>query len=121
MSKLTHFKLGEHSTIFYDPTSGMKVLKNVPGKTVKAETAKIQAAKRAGHIVQINEEQYNQILGIAQNEEAETEKETVGTGDSERDGLLIRLKELGLKKKELKKFEDKSNDEILEYLEANEE
>jgi len=61
--RMTFYKLSKSSTVFYDSSSGLKVLQKVPGKVPSNKITKnIRNAVKGGHIQEINETEYNDLM-----------------------------------------------------------
>lgn len=74
---MKYFKLGEKASSFYDPTSKVKltpgVVVEVDGKIAKGR--KIAEAKRAGHIVEVDEDEYNEFVNPSEGGNGDDEVE----------------------------------------------
>lgn len=62
MSKLKFYKLGEKAGSFFDPESRMKVIPGTPGCTANV-TKKIKTASGGGHLIAIDEEEFDELVG----------------------------------------------------------
>jgi hypothetical protein len=56
--KPTYLALGEKATIFTDSSMKLKVVKGQPGVIYGKASKKVANALRAGHLVEVNEEEY---------------------------------------------------------------
>lgn len=63
MSKIFYYKLSKTASVFFDPKSRMKVTNGVPSKTA-VQTPTIKNATKAGHIIEISEQEYTKALSL---------------------------------------------------------
>src|SRR5688572_951216 len=61
-TKKTYFKLSALASMFSDHINGLKVTKNVPGSTSKPMSKLTKIAKGNGHIVEIVEAEYLEMM-----------------------------------------------------------
>ena len=148
MSRIKYYKLAGQASMFYDAKSTLKVTNGVPGKTDNP-TKGIKDAVRGGHITEINEGTYSEMMNklpdgtkkailkeqksaILGKPEASKEKEKEKDEDEEeekdedeeeekRENLEKRVKDLNLSKKETKRVMGMDDEDMEEYLKDNEE
>jgi hypothetical protein len=60
--KTQFFRIGAKASIFFDPITGLKVTKTKPGKLTKKENLRISEAYGSGHIVRIEEKEYDAMM-----------------------------------------------------------
>jgi len=60
-----YFKLGKKASSFMDPMTNLKLSGNSVGFIEVKPTAKISRAITHGHIVEIKEDEYNKVKGVA--------------------------------------------------------
>lgn len=75
MARTKYYKLGTTASVFFDPRNNLKVTKGVPSKTNQPSKNTLGAA-RAGHIIEISETEYNEMMGkLPEKTKAAVEKE----------------------------------------------
>jgi len=73
-----HFKLGTKASIFYDPISGLKVTMGKGGKVESKKflkSKKIKTAMANGHIIAIDENEFNKMNNSYNQDAAELKEE----------------------------------------------
>jgi hypothetical protein len=138
MAQKHYYKLGEKSSVFYDPKSKLKVTNGIPGVTLEI-TKQIKKASASGHIIRIEEPEFERMLSKLPEETRtqidldfpkEKPKPKVENPEDDEDGdedlseerkvLIKRLQALKLKSKEFKKISKLSDDDLESYLLDNE-
>ena len=143
--KRIYFMLGALATVFSDHTTGLKVTKNIPGSTLKKPTKAVQEAIGSGHIQEIGEHQFwemmdkvtpeEKVLALKEqglNEEldrnqpvAESGKgssaddEAINAEKAERENLLSQLEALRVPSDKKTEISSLSNDEIKKFIKKN--
>lgn len=139
MAKTLFYKLGLLASVFYDPKNKLKITNGVPGKT-NERTKETIKAEQNGHIVSISENEYNQLLeelpeatrDAVVKEQAnnkpkplgKTKKDLiVGEEDDdeeagERKELFEKLEGYEISKKEKKRLESLTTEELKDYIDG---
>lgn len=61
--KYSYYKLGKKASSFFDATSRLKLLPTVPGKIpTKLKSKMVREKSAMGHIIEINEKEYNEMM-----------------------------------------------------------
>lgn len=94
--KMAFFKLKEASGSYFDKKSGLHLINKTPGKIPANKVSKEVTARLKGHIVQIDEDEYNKLMENAEQADAE-----------------------GLKEEKIKSFEEMTKDELNKYADEN--
>lgn len=74
-----YFKLGVKASIFFDPSSRLKVTRNTPGVLTRLPNALVVEAMSKGAIIEIKESEYkemmsNKAVAVAASDKASAEK-----------------------------------------------
>lgn len=135
MAKTTFYKLNAQASMFYDAKTKLKITKGVPGKLTVAKTKEIVNATRGGHIIEIAETEYNEMLNALPEAtqkaiKAENMKTTpkvdkdadeeVEQKSDDRKALEARLDKLNLSEKDKKKKLKLSDEDLESFLIDNE-
>lgn len=100
----SYFKLGANASAFYCPASGLKLVTGHPGKTQKKLSKKVMTAVGNGHIVKIEEAEYEELK--AKNASKEEAPAATKEKVEETDPSKMNMKQLDKYAKEL--LEDES-------------
>lgn len=148
MAKTFYYKLNTKASVFYDPTSKLKLTNKIPG-TCTERSKKVRAAAAGGHIIEIGEAEYTRMMEAlppatkeaikketpapkavkkeepkkkVEEDEADEEEEDEDDGGEQthREKLESRLDALKLKKKEFTRVLAMNDTDLEEYLQDNE-
>lgn len=140
-TKRKYFKLGSRASVFSDYKTGLKVTRNIPGSTTKLDSKVTKDAIGNGHLIEIDETEFNTMLSKVEPKEKELalkeqgldgtasapDEEGGGTpppapdeDDEVRAGLLERLKAIKVSASKKKELQNSPNEVIEKFLEENE-
>ena len=139
MAKTKYYKLGEKASSFYDPSTKLSISVTKPAILTLKPNEKIRKAAASGHIREISEKEYSDILNrVAVLESKAAEKEVVKQEAAKpspsektaeelvqdwelmsRDEILKKLSTMEeVSKEDLKKASKMKKDELVEYAES---